>query len=171
LNRFFLPFFLIIFLIIGGNVFAAERACFIDSGRVLKHAEVSLGLKGDLLLTEVNVRLRKFAQAFEFDLIVQKAVWASPRINVTDTFLNFLDTNGQTPNTFLALAPKFAFVDSGRLTAAARRKGFSDQDIAVVHLNALIAKTAKDLNIDFVFHEAVFASRSIDLTDLIIRSL
>lgn len=160
-----------LFLLIFGKGFAAERIAFIDSPRVLAYTETSLGLMGDALLLEVNSRIKIFAEALNFDLIVQAVVYASPRMNATDAFLNYVDSKGRAPGNFSAPSPKVGFINAQKLIAAASTKGFRDDKSSIAHLNQLIAQVATSNKIDLVFQEAVWAGNSVDITDQILKIL
>jgi Skp family chaperone for outer membrane proteins len=142
-----------------------SRVIFFETERILRHLQKSSTETGETFLLEANKLVGAYTEAIGADIVLQKAVYASPRINFTEDFLRFADAQGKLVASRAIPAAKIRFVDANKLFGALRGRGMRDEQEITKLLNQLVLGIAAAQGVDLVLQEAVWANKVIDMTD------
>lgn len=147
---------------------SGNTAVYVDSARILSHFSRGAASNQESVIREANSELKRFASAYQIDVIFQRATYVSRRVDVTEKFIGFV---GGASYNYLDVRPasiRVAFVDSKRLFDEATRRGFRSSEDAAKRLNLAISQLAEEEKIDLVFDNAVWAGRAIDISERVL---
>lgn len=159
---------------------------FVDAIRVVKMLD---GRHSDkqALLVEANRTIRRIAEKGNIDIVFQKAVWVSPRIDITGDVINEIEGKAadynklrnlsQIPMRLGFVSTEKVFKDSPLAQRAQRRvanePSLQEQELksSVEAGNLVIKQIAEVKDFIIIFQEAVYASPSIDITPEVMRRM